>query len=350
MAHANARLTIHGKVILIHRVVVDERPVAHVAKELGISRQCAHRWVRRFRTQGAAGLAERSSRPKSSPRRTHPDREALVLQMRRQLRAGPARIAAATGVPARTVSRILVRNNIPPLCWCDPVTGELIRASRATLNRYERERPGEMVHIDVKKLGRIPDGGGWRAKSGQTRANHTTGNARVGFDYVHAVIDDHSRLAYAEIHGDEKGGTAAGVLLRAAEFFTQCGIPRVERVLSDNAFAYRNSAAFKAAVAQLGAVQRFIKPHCPWQNGKVERLNRTLGTEWAYSRIFTSNTERAAALAPWLHYYNTERIHNGIKPTPINRVTPRVCVLNGVSGLTRWTMFQRERCRDDYDT
>jgi transposase InsO family protein len=208
--------------------------------------------------------------------RTSPDREVLVLGMRRQLRAGPARIAAVTGVPARTVSRILARNNIPPLCWCDPVTGELIRASRATANRYERERPGEMVHIDVKKLGRIPDGGGWRAKPGQSRANHTAGNTRVGFDYVHAVIDDHTRLAYAEIHDDEKGATAAGVLLRAAEFFASCGIPRIERILSDNAFAYRKSTAFKAAVSQLGAQQRFIKPHCPWTNGKVERFNRTL--------------------------------------------------------------------------
>lgn len=322
MAHANARLTIHGKVILIHRVVADHRPVSHVAKELGISRQCAHRWVRRFRTDGTAGLVDRSSRPRVSPRRTSPDREALVLDMRHQLRAGPARIATATGVPARTVSRILVRNNIPPLCWCDPVTGEPIRASRATGNRYERERPGELVHIDVKKIGRIPDGGGWRAKPGQTRANHTAGTARVGFDYVHAVIDDHSRLAYAEIHDDEKGATAAGVLLRAAEFFTSCGIPRIERVLSDNAFAYRKSTAFKEAVAQIGAQQRFIKPHCPWTNGKVERLNRTLGTEWAYSRIFISNTERADALAPWLNYYNTKRIHTGIGTTPISRVTP----------------------------
>lgn len=322
MVHANARLTIHGKVILIDRVVVDQRPVSHVAKELGISRQCAHRWVRRFRTNGAAGLIERSSRPRFSPMRTSPDRETLVLDMRRQLRAGPARIAAATGVPARTVSRILVRNNIPPLCWCDPVTGDLIRSSRATGNRYERERPGEMVHIDVKKLGRIPDGGGWRAKPGQTRQNHTAGTTRVGFDYVHAVIDDHSRLAYAEIHDDEKGATAAGVLLRAAEFFTSCGIPKIERVLSDNAFAYRKSTAFKAAVALLGAQQRFIKPHCPWTNGKVERFNRTLGTEWAYSRIFTTNNERAAALAPWLNYYNTERIHTGIGTTPISRVSP----------------------------
>jgi len=233
------------------------------------------------------------------------------------------RIAAVTGVPARTVSRILSRHDIPPLAWCDPLTGQLIRASRATANRYERERPGELVHIDVKKLGRIPDGGGWRA-TGQTTRNHTSRRDKtpIGFDYIHAVIDDHSRLAYAEIHDDEKGTTAAGVLLRAAEFFASHGIPQIERVISDNAFAYRNSTHFKNAVAAIGAQQHFIKPHCPWTNGKVERLNRTLATEWAYRQVFTSNQARRDALAPWLQHYNNERIHTGIRATPISRVSP----------------------------
>ena len=323
MSHANARLTVRGRALLVERVLVEHRPVAHVAKELGISRQCAHRWVRRFRAEGLDGLRDRSSRPVSSPRRTTPDREGLVLAARRRLRQGPLRISAATGVPARTVSRILLRHNVPPLAWCDPLTGELIRASRATANRYERDRPGELIHVDVKKLGRIPDGGGWRAE-GQTTINHRSraNKTRIGFDYVHAVIDDHTRLAYAEIHADETGKTAAGVLLRAAEFFTTCGIPKIERVISDNAFAYRLSADFKNAVAELGAEQRFIKPHCPWTNGKVERLNRTLATEWAYRQIFTSNQARTDALAPWLNHYNTERIHSGIGATPISRVSP----------------------------
>jgi transposase InsO family protein len=215
-----------------------------------------------------------------------------------------------------------VRHDIPRLSWCDPLTGELIRASRATANRYERERPGELVHIDVKKLGRIPDGGGWRADPDQSRRNHKTRSVQAGYDYIHAVIDDHSRLAYAEVHDDETGRTAAGVLLRAAEFFASCGIPRVERVISDNAFAYRLSTDFKNAIAAIGAEQRFIKPHCPWTNGKVERLNRTLATEWAYRHIFTSNQARRDALAPWLEHYNTERIHTGIGATPISRVSP----------------------------
>lgn len=322
MPHANTRLTVHGRALLIERVIHDGRPVSHVAKELGISRQCAHRWINRHRAEGAPGLQNRSSRPRSCPRRTSSRREAAVVVARLLHRAGPLRITASTGVPARTVSRILARYDLPPLSWLDPLTGQSIRASRATANRYERDRPGELVHIDVKKLGRIPDGGGWRARGRGATASDKAKKHRVGFDYVHAVIDDHSRLAYAEIHDDEKGATAAGVLLRAAEHFAALGIPRIERVLSDNAFAYRNATAFKDAVAQIGAEQRFIKPHCPWTNGKVERLNRTLQTEWAYRQIFTSNQARHDALAPWIDQYNTERIHTGIGATPISRVSP----------------------------
>ena len=246
-----------------------------------------------------------------------------MLAARASLRQGPLRLSAVTGIPARTVSRILARHGVPRLAWCDPVTGQLIRASRATANRYERERPGELVHIDVKKLGRIPDGGGWRMHGGsstnhQSRVNKTP----IGFDYVHAAVDDHTRLAYAEIHPDEKGATAAGFLIRAAAHFAEHGIGRIEQVISDNAFAYRHSNDFIAAIASLGAKQLFIKPHCPWQNGKVERFNRTLATEWAYRQPFTSNQARADALAPWLEHYNTERIHTAHGTTPASRVSP----------------------------
>lgn len=316
------RLSPFGRALIVERVAAG-RPVAHVAAELGVSRQTAYRWVHRFRVHGVAGLSDRSSRPRYSPRRTSAAREQAVLDARRRLRQGPLRLSAATGVPPRTVSRILKRHGVPPLAWCDPLTGDLIRASRATSNRYERERPGELIHIDVKKLGRIPDGGGWRSLGREAANVGGRKNTRIGFDYIHAVIDDHSRLAYAEIHDDETGKTAAGVLTRAAQFFAACGIPRIERVISDNAFAYRLSTDFKNAVAALGAQQRFIKPHCPWTNGKVERLNRTLATEWAYRQIFTNNAERTAALAPWLEYYNTERIHTGIGATPISRVSTR---------------------------
>jgi len=228
-------------------------------------------------------------------------------------------LSRATGVPERTISRILVRRGLPPLAACDPVTGALIRATRATTVRYERQHPGELIHVDVKKLGRIPDGGGWRAHG---RSEKVRGRG-IGFDYIHAAIDDHTRLAYAEILPDEKGTTAAGFLLRAAAFFKTQGIGEIERIITDNAFAYRNSTAFKTAATQIGAQQRFIKPHCPWTNGKIERFNRTMAAEWAYAKPFVSNTERAAALDPWLNYYNTERIHTAIKDTPISLTSKR---------------------------
>ena len=255
---------------------------------------------------------DRSSRPRSSPNATPAELVALVLACRDTQRVGRDEVARRTGVPPRTVSRILARHGRPPLAWLDPTTGQLIRASRSTALRYERDAPGDLIHVDVKKLGRIPDGGGWRLHGRSERPNWKRG---LGFDYVHAAVDDHSRMAYAEVLPDEKGVTAAGFLLRAAEYFAEHGI-QIREVLTDNAFAYRHSVAFQDAVRVMGARQRFIKPHCPWQNGKVERFNRTLQSEWAYRQPFTSNTERAAALDPWLHHYNTERAHTALGGHP----------------------------------
>jgi transposase InsO family protein len=201
------------------------------------------------------------------------------------------------------------------------MTGAVIRSSKQTAVRYERARPGELVHMDVKKLGRIPDGGGWRAHgraAGSTSRDRAT---RVGYDYVHSLVDDHSRLAYSEILSDEKGTTCAAFLTRAAAYFADHGIPRIERVMTDNAWAYRWS--LREVITALGARQKFIKPHCPWQNGKVERLNRTLATEWAYRQAFTSNAERTAALAPWIEHYNTRRRHSALGGhPPISRLAP----------------------------
>lgn len=317
MSHANARLTPHGRLLLARRVIDDHRPVAHVAKELGVSRQCAHRWVARYRTEGAAGLADRSSRPHTQPTRTDPVTEARVLRTRAQLRVGPDAISDQTGVPARTVSRILQRHHMLPLVALDPLTGEQIRATRRSEHRYEHTEPGSLVHVDVKKLGRIPDGGGWRAHG---RSEEVRGRG-IGFDYVHACIDDHSRYAYAEILPDERGETCAAFFTRAAAAFAAAGITHIQRVMTDNAFSYRRSLAFGAAVAAVGARQKFIRPHCPWTNGKVERFNRTLGTEWAYRQVFTSNDARADALAPWLVRYNTTRPHHALgRQAPITRL------------------------------
>jgi transposase InsO family protein len=317
--HANARLTFHGRCLLVRRVVFDRRPVAHVAAELGISRQCAHRWVKRFVEQGWDGLYDRSSRPVRCPSRTPVQTEERVLAARRELRAGPDQIARVTGVPARTITRILRRHHMPPLAACDPLTGQQIRAHRKSSRRYEHPTPGDMIHIDVKKLGKIPDGGGWRAHG----RNETVRGRGIGYDYVHTAIDDHSRLAYVEILPDEKGLTCAGFLTRAAAFFASRGITRIHRVLTDNAKNYRISHAFQQACADLGAHQKFTRPHCPWTNGKAERLNRTLAAEWAYRRPYTSNDQRTQALDPWLEHYNTTRPHSALgHQPPISRLTP----------------------------
>src|SRR6478609_3866311 len=235
MGHRNARLNVRGRLLLVQRVLDQGRPVAHVAKELGVSRQCAHRWVNRFRQAGPAGLHDRSARPHRSPRQTPADLEAHVLELRQTARQGAAWIGAELGLAARTVGAILQRHQVPHLAACDPLTGAVIRASRQTARRYERSRPGELVHMDVKKLGRIPDGGGWRA---QGRGN--TGldvNRRNGFDYIHSIVDDHSRLAYSEILPDEKGTSCAGFLRRAAAYFSAHGIPTIEEIMTDNAWA-----------------------------------------------------------------------------------------------------------------
>lgn len=321
MVHRNARLTVHGRRLLIERVLRDGRPQSHVAAEMGVSRQCAGRWISRYLTEGEAGLHDRSSRPHHCPTRTSVEVEAQVLALREQQRHGQDRVGPELGVPPRTVSRILRRHRVPYLRELDPLTGTVVRSSKTTAVRYERDRPGELVHMDVKKIGRIPDGGGWRALGRAAAETTRDRTRRIGFDYVHSLVDDHSRLAYSEVLADEKGVTCAGFLARAAGYFAVHGITRIERVMTDNAWAYKWS--LRGVIADLGARQVFIRPHCPWQNGKVERLNRTLATEWAYREVFTSNAERVAALAPWVEYYNTRRRHSALGGLPpISRLSP----------------------------
>lgn len=321
MSHGNARLTIHGRQLLVDRVLAGGRKPAHVAAELGVSRQCVYRWVRRFLEEGSAGLIDRSSRPHQCPRRTPPDVESAVVALRISTRRGQQWIADELGVPARTVSAILRRHQLPYLRDCDPLTGALIRASKTTAVRYERSRPGELIHMDVKKIGRIPDGGGWKARGRPMSQTNAHKKAKIGFDYIHSVVDDHSRLAYSEILPDEKGPTCASFLQRAAHYLHAHGIEHIERVMTDNAWAYRWS--LREITTAMGARQVFIRPHCPWQNGKVERYNRTLQNEWAYREVFTSNADRAAALEPWLEHYNNQRRHSAIGgQPPISRLSP----------------------------
>ncbi|MFF3468375.1 IS481 family transposase [Streptomyces sp. NPDC002619] len=310
MSHRNARLTVHGRRLLVERVC-SGRPVAHVAAEMGISRATAHKWISRWRSEGEAGLIDRSSRPRTTPHRTPASVETRVCELRQARKLGPARIGPILGLPASTVHRILARHGLHRLAHLDRPTGEIIR-------RYERDRPGELIHVDIKKLGRIPDGGGHKTLGRQ--AGRAT-RAGMGFDYVHSAVDDHSRLAYSEIHPDEKATTCAGFLRRAAAFFAGAGIDRVERVLTDNAWPYRKSFAWRQALADLGATGKLTRIYRPHTNGKVERFNRTLLDEWAYLRPYTSNDERTAALADFLHTYNHHRCHTALGgQPPISRV------------------------------
>lgn len=322
MSHRNARLTVHGRRLLVRRVREEGQAVAHVAKAMGVSRQCAHRWVARYDVEGDAGLQDRSSRPHTMPTRTSVETEQRVLDARDTHRKGQDWLGPELGVPARTVSRILRRHGKAYLCTLDSMTGAVIRSSKTTAVRYERDRPGELVHMDVKKIGRIPDGGGWRAHGRAVGSRSRDRKQRIGYDYVHSVVDDHSRLAYSEIHSDERADTVAVFFAHAIAFFAAHGIT-IERLMTDNAFSYRHGCRLRELLAEHGIRHKFIKPHCPWQNGKVERFNRTLATEWAYRQVFTSNNERADALPDFIDHYNHRRRHTALGGAPpISRLSP----------------------------
>ena len=329
MSHANARLTVHGRAELVRRVIEQGRPVAHVVVELNVSRATGYKWLARWRAEGPAGLVDRPSRAHRLPGKTPAELERRVVDLRRTRKLGPARIGPLVGLAPSTVHAVLTRHGMHRLAWLDRPTGELIR-------RYERARPGELVHVDVKKLGAIRAGGGWRAHGrGSEQQNHsraeTAAGRRVGYDFVHCAIDDHTRLAYAEIHPDETAATCAAFLHSAAAWFATVGITRIERVLTDNAWAYRRSTAWRQAMTDLGAQQRFTRAYRPQTNGKAERFNRTLADEWAYIRPFNSSADRAAALPGWLHTYNHHRSHTALggRP-PITRTT----VNNGAGHYT----------------
>jgi transposase InsO family protein len=319
MAHRNARLTVHGRRLLIQRVVGDERPVAHVVEELGCSRATGYKWLARWRAEGDAGLNDRPSTAHRLPSKTSPEIEEQICALRMRLKRGPRRLAPLLNMPASTVHAVLTRHGLHRLAWLDRPTGQPIR-------RYERDRPGELIHVDVKKIGRLRDGGGWRAHgrdSTQNRKVHLERNAgrKVGYEYVHAAIDDHTRLAYAEIHPDERSSTCAAFLHRAAAHFAALGIPAIERVMTDNALAYRRGHAWRDALTQLGAQARFTRIYRPQTNGKAERFNRTMCDEWIYARPFTSSQDRADALPGWLHTYNYHRSHTALGgQPPITRV------------------------------
>jgi transposase InsO family protein len=295
-------MTPRGRMIMIERIA-SGRPVAHVAAEMGVSRKTADKWWRRWLAEGEAGLEDRSSRPRRCPHRTPRRIEDRIVRIRQRRKLGPARIASIVGMPASTVHRVLCRHGLNRLAWMDRPTGQVIR-------RIHTDRPGELVHVDVKKLGRIPPGGGWRILGRENVIDHRY--RRISYDYVHSAIDAHSRLAYSEILANEQGPTCAGFWERAQEFFAEHDIT-VDAVLTDNARNYLRKD-FTAALS--GIEHRRIRKRRPQTNGKVERFNRTLLDEWAYARLYTSNTQRTRALDRGLHLYNHHRGHTALGGDP----------------------------------
>lgn len=326
MSHANALLTPRTRLRLARLVVDSGWTYAAAAKMFMVSPRTAKKWADRYRTEGAAGMADRSSRPHHSPTRTPQRVVKQIVRLRWRHRLGPVQIAGRLGMPASTVHAVLVRCRINHLWRIDRATGEPLR-------RYEHDHPGSLIHVDVTKFGNIPDGGGWRyvgKQQGERNRSATvarTGTPRsrwrdpvIGKAYVHTVIDDHSRVAYAEICSDEKAATAVGVLERAAAWFAEHGVT-VERVLSDNGSAYR-SHTWADACAELGLKHKRTRPYRPQTNGKIERFHRTLADGWAYARFYASETERRAALPRWLHFYNHHRLHTAIgNQPPVSRLT-----------------------------
>ena len=306
--HANAKLTPAGRLLLVQRIATG-RPIAHVARETGVARQTASRWWHRWLAEGESGLRDRSSRPRRSPCRTPRAAERRIERLRRRLKLGPVRIAYRLGLAPSTVYRVLRRLGLHRLAWLDRPTGRVIR-------RYEHAHPGDLVHVDIKKLGRIPTGGGWKAH-GRGQAGR---RQRVGYAYIHSAVDDHSRLAYSEVLGDERAVTAVGFWGRAQVWFAEQGV-MVAAVLTDNGSAYR-STVFARLCSEFGVRHRFTRPYRPQTNGKVERFNRTLLEEWAYVRVYRSEQSRTQALARWLHQYNHHRRHTALGGLPpVSRVT-----------------------------
>lgn len=314
MSHSNAIRAPKGRLQLAQCIVNDHWPLRRAAERFQVSVTTASRWACRYRKHGPAGMHDASSRPHRSPRRVPRHTERRILGLRVNRRWVPARIGYKLGLHPSTVHNVLSRYRMSKRAWQDLATGKNIR-------RYERENPGDMVHVDIKKLGRIPDGGGHRVTgraAGNRNKTKNPAGRKPGYAYLHNAIDDHSRLAYTEILDDEKKETASGFWQRANAYFTSVGIT-VQRVLTDNGSCYR-SHAFKDALGTAIKHKR-TRPYRPQTNGKVERFNRTMVEEWAYARPYRTEAERVAAFPAWLNHYNHHRGHTSLNGlTPADRV------------------------------
>jgi transposase InsO family protein len=319
--HRNAPLTETGRLRLARCVVDQGWPLRRAAERFQVSATTASRWANRYREHGAAGMADRSSRPHASPRRTPTRTERRIIKVRVVRRWGPTRIAGLLRLNPSTVHRVLTRYRLARLAHLDRATGQAVR-------RYERAAPGELVHVDIKKLGNIPNGGGHRMVGRQAGQRHRSatpgknrdrnGNSHVGYSYLHNAVDDHSRLAYSEILPDETQHTAVAFWRRAQAFFADAGIT-VHRVLTDNGSCYK-SRLWHDTLTAAGISHKRTRPYRPQTNGKVERFNRTVLDEWAYHQPYQTEADRRAALPTWLHHYNHHRYHTSIGGPPASRV------------------------------
>lgn len=313
VTHARAALNPTGRRKLVQLVLIEGWPQARVAERFQVARSTVAKWVARYRAEGEAGLHDRSSRPNLSPNRTARRTERRIIGLRVTRQWGPHRIAYHLHLSQSTVSKVLARYQAPLLGQIDRNTGVRIRNTKSV--RYEREHPGDLVHVDVKKLGRIPDGGGHRTLG---RAKGNKKRSRTGYSYLHSAIDDHSRVVYSEILENEKKDTAAGFWIRANAFYANLGIV-VARVMTDNGACYR-SKKFNQALGKT-VKHKYTRPYRPQTNGKIERFHRTLAAEWAYARHYDSDAARAATYQDWIHHYNHHRPHTGIRgKSPIDRV------------------------------
>jgi transposase InsO family protein len=315
MVHPKATLTPRGRLLLVRRVDELGWPAAQVAEAAGVSRATVYKWLRRFRTEGAAGLLDRSSRPRRSPRALSADQVERILRLRRGLKRGPHRLVALLGHPRSTIYAVLRRHGCARLRDFD-------RVSRRPI-RYVRERPGELVHMDVKKLGVIPPGGGHRAL-GRTLAARRAQDR--GYNYLHVAVDDASRVAYVQVLPDEKEGSIVQFVQGMHQFFREQGV-QVERLMTDQNRTYRVSRAFHQVLFQLGIQHRMTRPYRPQTNGKAERFIQTLLDEWAYLRLYRNNPERLRALPRWVRFYNLHRTHS-----ELGNQTPLSVLVNKVRG------------------
>ena len=315
MGHRNARTTVYARRLMVQRHLAGW-PQARIAEQLGVSRPTVSKWISRYRDEGQAGLEDRSSRPHTTPTRTDPATEAQILALRERERRGAVYLAGELGLVASTVGRVLARHQVPHLAAIDPITGEPVRRRHSGI-RYERPQPGDLLHVDVKKLGVINGAGhrvnGRRASQNVTRRGRRQGRA-PGWEFVHVCVDDATRLAYVEVLANEQGITAAGFLRRAVAFYASYGIT-VQRVMSDNGACYR-STIHAVACRLLGLRHLRTRPYRPRTNGKAERFIRTMLGGWAYGAIYATSAERTAALDGWLWTYNHRRPHGSLSHKP----------------------------------